>query len=220
MIRRSIDILVSLCALVLTAPLFAAVAITIRLKEGAPVFFLQRRAGQGGVPFRMIKFRTMIVNAEKTGGSLTYQQDKRITPLGGFLRRSKLDELPQLLNVLRGDMTLIGPRPEVLDWVERYTAEEREVLRWKPGLGDPVQLLFRHEQDVLQNTAEYRLLMPIKVHRQIEYLRKRTLFSDLVTCFRIVRAMFPSAPSAEELAVYEAIREQIREERVDGVLAS
>jgi len=208
MTRRLIDLVVASGALLAASPLLLAIALTIRIKEGAPVFFQQWRAGRNGVPFRMIKFRTMIVNAEKVGGSLTYQADRRITPLGRFLRRSKLDELPQLINILRGEMTIIGPRPEVLDWVERYTAEQREVLRAKPGLSDPVQLLFRHEQDFLSDTAEYHLLMPIKVARQIEYLRSRTALSDLRTAFLTLRAIFPSKPAEEELAVYAAIRER------------
>jgi len=208
MTRRLIDLAVASGALLAASPLLLAIALAIRIKEGAPVFFQQWRAGRNGVPFRMIKFRTMIVNAEKVGGSLTYQADRRITPLGRFLRRSKLDELPQLINILRGEMTIIGPRPEVLDWVERYTAEQREVLRAKPGLSDPVQLLFRHEQDFLSDTAEYHLLMPIKVARQIEYLRSRTALSDLRTAFLTLRAIFPSKPAEEELAVYAAIRER------------
>ena len=207
MSRRAIDIIVSGTALILLAPLLALVALLILLLEGTPVFFVQRRAGQNGVPFRLYKFRTMRLDAEKSGGSLTFRADPRITRLGRVLRDSKLDEFPQLLNVLRGDMTLIGPRPEVLDWVERYTPEQREVLQTKPGLSDPVQLLLRHEQDYLTTAAEYQKLSAIKVRKQLDYLRSRTALSDLRVAAASVRAILPSQPSRAELEVYALIDE-------------
>jgi lipopolysaccharide/colanic/teichoic acid biosynthesis glycosyltransferase len=210
MMRRTLDILVSGAALFALAPVFALLAFLVRLKEGSPVFFLQWRAGRGGVPFRLIKFRTMRLNAEKSGGSLTFRADPRITGVGRVFRKFKLDELPQFWNVLRGEMTLIGPRPEVLDWVERYTPEQRLVLNAKPGLSDPVQLLFRHEQDYLTTAAEYEHLVAMKVHLQLEYLRTRTLLSDLFVALASARAVFPSKPSAAELAVYASIRESCR----------
>ena len=155
MARRCVDLLVASVALVLAAPLLIGIAVLIRMKDGRPILFCQSRAGWRGAPFRMIKFRSMGLDAERTGGSLTFRNDPRITPLGRFLRRSKLDEFPQLFNVLRGDMTLIGPRPEVLDWAEHYTPAQREVFDFKPGLSDPVQLLFRHEHEFLCSSAEY-----------------------------------------------------------------
>ncbi|HZJ17764.1 MAG TPA: sugar transferase [Chthoniobacteraceae bacterium] len=206
MARRCVDLLVAIAALVLAAPLLIGIAVLIRMKDGRPILFCQSRAGWRGVPFRMIKFRTMRPDAERTGGSLTFCNDARITPLGRFLRRSKLDELPQLFNVLRGEMTLIGPRPEVLDWAEHYTPTQRAVFAFKPGLSDPVQLLFRHEQEFLSSAAAYRGLSTIKVQRQIDYLHSRTVFSDAVVMLRTLRALFPSKPSAEEVAVYAAIR--------------
>jgi lipopolysaccharide/colanic/teichoic acid biosynthesis glycosyltransferase len=206
MVRRLIDLVVAAHALVILSPIFALVALIVRVCDGRPVFFRQQRAGFMGVPFWMFKFRTMSSNAETSGGTLTFRGDCRITRTGRFLRRTKLDELPQLLNVLRGDMTLIGPRPEVLDWVARYTAEEREVLGFKPGLTDPVQVLFRHEQDFLTSTAEYEKLLTIKIRKQIEYLHSRNAFSDFLTILRTVMAIFTTRPRQEELAVYAAIR--------------
>jgi lipopolysaccharide/colanic/teichoic acid biosynthesis glycosyltransferase len=197
---------ISASALLLLAPVFICVGCLVLINDGPPILFFQQRAGRHGGPFWMIKFRTMRRNAERSGGSLTFKADARITPLGSFLRRCKLDELPQLWNILRGEMTLIGPRPEVLDWVERYTPAQREVLRAKPGLTDPVQLLFRHEQDFLTSAAEYEQLVMIKVDRQIAFLRCRTFLSDIVTALRTLRAIFPSRPSTEELAVYARIR--------------
>lgn len=208
MIRRTIDILVSGSALMILAPLLAGLGLVIWIRDGRPVLFRQWRAGLHAVPFQMIKFRTMCVDAEQSGGTLTYRADPRITRLGRFLRRSKLDELPQLINVLSGEMTLIGPRPEVLDWVERFTPDQRELFSAKPGLTDPVQLLFRHEHEHLKSAAEYEKLVTIKVRKQIEYLRSRTPLTDLVIAFRTVRTLFPSKPSEEELAVYALIENE------------
>ena len=207
MLRRTIDIIAAGTALIVLAPLLALLALLVRIKEGSPVFFLQWRGGWHGVPFRLIKFRTMRLNAERSGGTLTFQADPRITGLGRVLRDFKLDELPQLWNVLRGEMTLIGPRPEVLDWVARYTPEQRQVLEVKPGLSDPVQLLFRHEQDFLTTAAEYERLFAIKVRRQIEYIHSRSPLSDLRIALLSARAVFPSKPSEAELEVYASIRE-------------
>ncbi len=193
----------------LLAPLLGLLVLLVRMTQGPPVFFFQWRAGRHGIPFRLIKLRTMCLNAEQSGGSLTFHGDPRITRLGRALRNHKLDELPQLLNVLRGQMTLIGPRPEVLDWVQRYTPEQREVLNAKPGLSDPVQLLFRHEQDYLRTAVEYERLVAIKVRKQLEYLRSRTALSDLGIALWSVRALFPSRPSLAELEVYALIREAV-----------
>jgi lipopolysaccharide/colanic/teichoic acid biosynthesis glycosyltransferase len=220
MLRRCIDILVSFLALVFAAPILVVISLLVWLLDGRPVLFFQLRAGLCGVPFKMIKFRTMRLNAEQIGGSLTFKSDQRITRLGRILRNYKLDELPQLFNVLRGEMTLIGPRPEVLDWVERYTPEQREVLRVKPGLSDRVQLLFRHEQEHLTSATEYEQLFVIKVMRQIEYLRTRTAGSDLVTALLTLRALLPSQPLDEELRVYAEIKSRtagVEKERPSGV---
>ena len=203
--RRCVDIFLAAVGLVVLSPMMAATAIAIWVTQGRPILFVQQRAGLNGAPFRMFKFRTMQINAEEAGGSLTFKNDARVTPLGKFLRKSKLDEFPQLWNVLRGEMTIIGPRPEVMDWVERYTAEQREVLSVKPGLSDPVQLLFRHEQEYLNSPVEYEKLVAIKIQKQIEYLRARTAPSDLLILLRTARTIFPSSPSPEELAVYQSI---------------
>lgn len=206
MIRRLIDIIISGVALVTLAPLLVCTSFLVWIKEGSPVLFFQWRAGLGSVPFRLIKFRTMCPEAETLGGSLTYRADQRITSVGHVLRRFKLDELPQLFNVLRGEMTLVGPRPEVLDWVARYTPEQREVFTVKPGLTDPVQVLLRHEQDYLTSEVEYEKLFAIKVRKQIEYIRSRTAFCDVAVVVRTLLAIFDSRPSEEELAVYSGIQ--------------
>lgn len=200
------DILLAMAGCLILWPLMGATAAALWITQGRPILFAQKRAGRNGIPFTLYKFRTMRLNAEKSGGSLTFKNDARITPLGQFLRKSKLDEFPQLWNVLRGDMSVVGPRPEVLDWVARYTAEQREVLSARPGLSDPVQLCFRHEQDFLTNASEYEKLVAIKIQQQIEYLRARTTYSDFVVILQTLRTMFPSKPSRAEIAVYESIR--------------
>ena len=126
--KRAFDVAASGLGLVLLSPLLAAVAIAVKLGSPGPVFFRQERVGRAGDPFRMWKFRTMVADAERRGGALTVGDDPRITAVGRALRRYKLDELPQLLNVLAGDMSLVGPRPEVAKYVAGYTEAERRVL--------------------------------------------------------------------------------------------
>jgi lipopolysaccharide/colanic/teichoic acid biosynthesis glycosyltransferase len=210
MMRRAIDIVVSASSLLLAAPLFSGVAALLFFTQGQPIIFRQRRAGKDGVPFDMLKFRTMLPQAEQQGGSLTFQADPRITPIGAFLRNYKLDELPQLVNVLRGEMTLIGPRPEVLDWVARYTAEQKRVLSVKPGLTDPVQLTFRNEQKFLASAQEYEQLFIIKVAKQLQYIDSRSCFSDAFVAVSTLKAIFNRSVGEEELAVYSAIKDKVR----------
>lgn len=207
--RRIIDFVISILALLLIFPLLFAIAISLLMTQGSPIFFTQKRAGRNGTPFAMFKFRTMHHKSEQLGGSLTFQRDPRITPLGVFLRNYKLDELPQLLNVLFGEMTLIGPRPEVLDWVEKYTPEQKRVLSVKPGLTDPVQLIFRNEQKFLSSAKEYELLYAIKVSKQLDYIDSRSFFSDLLVAFSTPVAVFSSKIGKEEFSVYSEIRRKL-----------
>lgn len=210
MMRRAIDIVVSASSLLLAAPLLSGVAALLFFMQGQPIIFRQRRAGKDGVPFDMLKFRTMLPQAEQRGGSLTFQADPRITPIGAFLRNYKLDELPQLVNVLRGEMTLIGPRPEVLDWVARYTTEQKRVLSVKPGLTDPVQLTFRNEQKFLASAQEYEQLFMIKVAKQLQYIDSRSCFSDVFVAVSTLKAIFNRSVGEEELAVYSEIKDKAR----------
>lgn len=209
MIRRAIDIVVSVSSLLLAAPLLGGVAALLFFTQGQPIIFRQRRAGKDGVRFDMLKFRTMLPQAEQQGGSLTFQADPRITPTGAFLRNYKLDELPQLVNVLRGEMTLIGPRPEVLDWVARYTTEQKRVLSVKPGLTDPVQLTFRNEQKFLASAQEYEQLYMVKVAKQLQYIDTRSFFSDVLVAVSTLKAIFSRSVGEEERAVYSAIKDKV-----------
>jgi lipopolysaccharide/colanic/teichoic acid biosynthesis glycosyltransferase len=182
--KRAIDLIFAAAGLIALAPLMAAIALIIKLSDRGPVFFAQERVGQFGVPFRMYKFRTMVANAEKLGIPLTTRNDPRITRVGGWLRRAKLDELPQLWNVVKGDMSLVGPRPEVPRYVALYTADQRRVLDVRPGITDPASLQFVDEAACLAEmenpeTAYVEIVMPRKIAMNLGYMRRMTTVSDL-----------------------------------------
>lgn len=194
--RRAFDVTAAALGLVVLAPLFAVVALAIAATSPGPVFFRQERVGRGGRTFRIHKFRTMRVDAEKVGGQLTVGGDPRITRVGAFLRASKLDELPQLIDVVRGEMALVGPRPEVPRYVARYSAEERRVLDVRPGITDPASIEYRDESAVLARATDperayVEEIMPHKLAINLAYLERRTLTSDvgviLATFVRLVR---------------------------------
>ncbi len=164
-------------------PLFLVVAISIKLDDGGPVFFRQERVGQGGKHFRIWKFRTMVVNAEKIGRQITVGRDPRITRVGHWLRKYKLDELPQLFNVLSGDMTLVGPRPEVPRYVALYTPEQRAVLDLLPGITDPASVRYRHESELLAQSNDpertyIEEIMPEKIRINLAYAEHASLLRD------------------------------------------
>ena len=194
--KRMFDVAAALTGLVLLAPLFVVVAVWIRLDSPGPVFFRQERVGRGGVPFRIHKFRTMRVAAESPGPALTIGADPRITRAGAFLRRTKIDELPQLIDVLRGDMSIVGPRPEVPDFVAAYPPELRaKVLRVRPGITDPASLQFRDESTLLARAAdperEYRdVVLPAKLRLAADYVDQASLAGDLRLIASTLRAMW------------------------------
>jgi len=182
MLNRVFDILVSSIALCVLAVPLVLVALTVKIFDGGPVFYRQVRIGRNGKPFWFYKFRTMKVSA---GGSLvTTTGDPRVTRLGQFLRRWKLDELPQLWNILRGDMGIVGPRPEAERLVRQYTPEQQRVLEITPGLAGMSQLVYPHEAELLRRYADpeefyVRELMPRKIAVDLEYQRTRTFLKDL-----------------------------------------
>lgn len=184
MSKRIFDLFFALIGLVILAPLFLVISIWIKLDSPGPVFFRQTRIGQFGEEFKIYKFRTMVINAEKLGKLITVGEDNRITRSGKFLRKFKLDELPQLINILKGDMSFVGYRPEVRRYVDLYTTEQREVFKIRPGVTDLASIEFRNESDLLAMAEEpeelyIRGIMPRKLELSRQYLEKKSLSLDI-----------------------------------------
>jgi lipopolysaccharide/colanic/teichoic acid biosynthesis glycosyltransferase len=182
-IKRLLDFVVALVALVVLSPLLLALILWIKLADPGPVFYAGVRVGRGGTPFRMIKFRTMVVDADKVGPSSTAGDDPRITRPGRFMRRYKVDELSQLLNVLRGDMSLVGPRPQVQWAVDLYTPEERALLTVRPGITDFASLRFRNEAEILHGSTDpdkdyLEKIAPLKIRLGLYYVRNYSFAAD------------------------------------------
>ena len=186
--------------LLLTSPLLLAAGVAVRLSSPGPILYRGRRVGIGGAPFEMLKFRTMVVGADRRGPAVTLGGDDRVTSVGRILRRTKLDELPQLWNVLRGDMALVGPRPEHPDYVALYTPEQRRVLSVRPGVTGAGSVAYRHEEGHLQGPdAELRyreVLLPAKLALELDYLERRSLLLDL----RLVLATVAPGASGLDLS--------------------
>jgi lipopolysaccharide/colanic/teichoic acid biosynthesis glycosyltransferase len=194
-LKRAFDLAVAAAGLLLAAPLMIAIALVIKFDTPGPVLFRQERVGRGGRTFRIHKFRTMFVDAAVRGLPLTVGDDARITPVGRLLRRSKLDELPQLFDVLAGDMSLVGPRPELPRYVAFYPAALRDkVLAQRPGITDPASLVFADENALLARAAdperEYvEVILPRKLSAAVEYADRATLTTDLQVIARTLRML-------------------------------
>jgi lipopolysaccharide/colanic/teichoic acid biosynthesis glycosyltransferase len=186
--RRAIDLIASAIGLAVVSPVMAIVAILVKLDSAGPVFHVAERVGEGGRIFRLYKFRTMTVGSDRSGPAITTSDDARITRVGRILRRTKLDELPQLLNVLNGDMSLVGPRPESPQYVRLYTAAQREVLKVRPGITGAASLVYRNEAAMLSGAdweQQYvNEIMPHKIAIELDYLARRTLVRDLELMLR------------------------------------
>ena len=182
--KRTFDLVFAMIALLLLSPLFLLGCLLAKLQSKGPVFYRAKRVGKDETLFEMYKFRTMVINADTLGGSLTTYRDTRITPIGRFLRWTKLDELPNLINVIKGDMSLIGPRPEAPDYVKHYTEIQKQVLQVKPGMTGPSQLANRDEEEKLkgQLDAEHYYiteLMPKKLALDLHYVATQSIASDI-----------------------------------------
>ena len=183
-IKRLFDLIVSLIGIIVCLPLFLAIAVWIKLDSSGSILFQQTRVGQFGHHFTIYKFRTMVVNAEALGKQITIGEDKRITRSGKLLRKYKLDELPQLFNVLKGDMSLVGPRPEVPKYVELYNPKQREVLAVPPGITDLASIEFRNENDLLSTVSNpeevyIQQIMPQKLELNLQYIQQAGLSFDI-----------------------------------------
>lgn len=191
MIKRVFDIFFSLIGLIIFSPLFFLIAYLIKREDGGPVFYRGVRIGQFGKPFRIYKFRTMVVDAEKIGGPSTADDDPRITKIGKFIRKYKLDELPQLINVLKGEMSIVGPRPEVPFYVNMFTEEEKKILNVKPGITDWASLWNPDEGAILAGSSDpektyMEKIRPIKLKLQLKYVEERSFLTDLKIIFLTV----------------------------------
>ncbi|RZT95235.1 sugar transferase [Rivibacter subsaxonicus] len=194
--KRGLDLLLAGLGLLLLAPLFLLIALAIKLDSSGPVFFRQQRVGRFGVPFRIHKFRTMQHSPQAAGPQITIGADARITRVGALLRATKLDELPQLIDVLSGSMSLVGPRPEVPRYVALYPAALRDkVLSVRPGITDPASIEFRDESALLAHAAdperEYvERILPRKLQLAADYVDRASLATDLAVMMRTLRALF------------------------------
>jgi len=190
--KRIFDLLFSITGLLLLSPLFALIAIWIKAYDGGPVFYYQNRVGKDNVDFKMMKFRSMKAGSDKKGLLTIGSTDARITKPGLFLRKFKLDELPQLINVLIGDMSLVGPRPEVRKYVDLYTDEQKKVLSIKPGITDPVSLIYFNESEILGKSENPEIayieeIMPAKLKLALQYAEKAGVFYDIKVIIATLR---------------------------------
>ena len=193
--KRAFDFALSAVALAILSPVVAAIAIGVKAGSRGPVLYRGTRVGLNGKPFQMLKFRTMVVDADKIGGSSTPEDDPRVTPIGKKIRKYKLDELPQLWNVLKGDMSFVGPRPQVQWAVDLYTPEERTILSVRPGITDEASLKFSNEAEILKGSTDpdkdyIEKIHPEKMRLSLEYVRNRSFPGDLSIIARTAGAIF------------------------------
>ena len=191
MLKRLFDFFSSLTALIFLLPFFFIVALLIAIEGGFPVFFTQTRIGKNKIPFQLLKFRTMVKDADKLGKITIGKRDPRVTNVGHFLRSYKLDELPQLLNILKGEMSVVGPRPEVEEYVNLYTEEQNKVFLAKPGLTDYASLKYINESEVLAkssnpNKTYIEEVMPAKLQLNLKYIEEQGLLTDLKIIFKTI----------------------------------
>ena len=194
--KRLFDMISSLFGLMIFAPLMIAIAVIIKLTSKGPVFYSQVRSGLHQKAFYVYKFRTMVDQADKIGTSVTTGTDPRITPIGRILRKTKLDELPQLFNVLRGDMSFVGPRPDVPEITMDYTPEMKRIFLVRPGITSLATLHFRHEEEILakvDNPDQFYddVVVPLKVELAMEHARRNSFFFDLSVLLKTVWVLLP-----------------------------
>jgi len=189
--KRLFDLLVSVVGLILISPVFLIIAILIKIFSPGPIFFLQERVGINGHLFKLFKFRTMKMDSDKFAPITIGQRDPRITGVGHFLRKFKLDELPQLINVVKGEMSLVGPRPEVEKFVKLYSQQQLRVISVKPGITDYASIEFRNENELLDGKPDpvdfyIREIMPVKLDLNLKYIDNQSFLGDIRIMFKTV----------------------------------
>lgn len=209
--KRCLDVIVAALGLAIAAPVLVLAALMVKLSSRGPVFYRGIRVGLNGQLFAMLKFRTMVVNAESLGGSATAADDPRITRFGRFLRNYKLDELPQLINVLIGDMSLVGPRPEVRKYVSLYSPDEKAILAVRPGITDWASIWNSNEAAVLEGSRDpektyEELIRPTKLALQLFYVRKHSFFIDLKILFHTGMKLMDDDWMPKELKPYGRVK--------------
>lgn len=194
-IKRVFDIIASFFGLIILSPMLVIVSLAIKVDSKGPVFFKQKRVGKNNKVFEIYKFRTMVTDAEKLGKQITVGNDSRITRVGKFIRKCKLDELPQLINVLKGEMSLVGPRPEVPRYVELYNAYQNQILLVQPGITDYASIEFRNENEILGKSKNpektyIEEIMPTKIDLNVRYIKNIGLQEDIklifITIFKVI----------------------------------
>ena len=202
--KRSLDIVLSIIGLLILLPFFPFVAILIKLDSSGPIFFRQERIGKDFSRFTIYKFRTMMANADKKGALITAGGDNRITKVGGFLRRYKIDELPQLFNVLRGDMSFVGPRPEVSKYVQLFETDYRKLLKVRPGITDPASLRYSNEEAILCKSKAWEevyisKILPEKITLSSRYVDNHSLMTDLkLILMTVLKAFYINKDNANK----------------------
>ncbi len=192
--KRLLDIIASFIGLVILLPFLVIIALLIKISSKGNVFYRQVRVGKGNIDFKIYKFRTMHANADKKGLLTVGGRDPRVTKIGYYLRKYKLDELPQLINVLLGDMSFVGPRPEVRKYVDLYTEAQKEVLKVRPGITDLASIEFKNENEILSkqtNPHQYyiEVIMPHKLEINLRYLKNRSVLKDIGVIFKTFLAI-------------------------------
>jgi len=195
MIKHLFDTLAAALAIISMCPFLALCALLIKQEDKGSIFYRGERIGLNGKLFRIYKFRTMVMDAEKFGASSTSEDDARITKIGSFLRKYKLDEIPQLINVLKGEMSIVGPRPQVSWAVELYSAEEKRLLTVRPGITDYASIRFRNESDILKGSADpdrdyLEKIAPEKLRLALKYIDTMSLWTDLKIIFGTLKVLF------------------------------
>lgn len=191
MIKRCFDILSSLLVLVVLSPFFLMLCLAIVIDSRGGIFFTQKRVGKNNRDFKLYKFRSMVSNAENSGQLTVGTNDRRITKVGAFIRKYKLDEFPQLINIIKGDMSIVGPRPEVRKYVDLYNEEQKKVLSVRPGLTDYASLEYINENEILGKASDpekvyIEEIMPAKLQLNLRYIREQGLKTDLNIIFRTI----------------------------------
>jgi lipopolysaccharide/colanic/teichoic acid biosynthesis glycosyltransferase len=189
--KRIFDFAVSIIGLLVLLPFLLIVGLLIKVDSTGPVFYLQERTGRNGNSFRLFKFRTMHVNSDRLQAITVGSRDPRITRVGYYVRKFKLDELPQLINVATGEMSLVGPRPELRKFTDHYDNEQKGVLQVRPGITDPASIRFRNENELLEGKADpigyyEKEILPVKLAMNLEYIRTQSFWGDVGIIFKTV----------------------------------